>query len=82
MREAPSHASKSAPSSASVAPAVRESGPQPQKALNLYKEGMIFYAQGNIPDAVQVWEEAVRLDPSLGRAREALRQAQAEMSFR
>lgn len=52
------------------------------KAMSLYKEGMILYAQGDLPAAVRAWEECVRLDPSLGRAREALRQANAELQFK
>jgi tetratricopeptide (TPR) repeat protein len=64
-----------------AAPAATPRG-NPDKALSLYKEGMILYAQGSLPEAVKAWEESLRLDPSLSRAREALRQANAELTFK
>jgi tetratricopeptide (TPR) repeat protein len=54
---------------------------QPERAMELYKEGVIQYAQDNVSRAVALWKECLALDPSLARAREALRQAQAEMAL-
>jgi hypothetical protein len=50
--------------------------------MALYKEGMVLYAQGSLPEAVRAWEGCLRLDPTLSRAREALRQANAEIQFK
>jgi tetratricopeptide (TPR) repeat protein len=55
--------------------------PQPSKAMDLYKEGVIQYAQDNVARAIELWRQALSLDPQLTRAQEALRQAQAELSL-
>jgi tetratricopeptide (TPR) repeat protein len=78
MKKSPVPRQEPAPSAKPAEAADRD----PDKALALYKEGMMFYAQGNLSEAVRAWTESLRLDPSLNRAREALRQAQAEIQFK
>lgn len=47
-----------------------------------YNEGLIMYAQGKIPDAVNLWEISVRLDPGNDKARKALKKAREELELR
>jgi tetratricopeptide (TPR) repeat protein len=51
-------------------------------ALEHYKEGIMHYSQGELDQAVAEWKEALKGDPGLSRAREALRQAEMEISLR
>ena len=52
------------------------------KAEELYREGILLYAQDKLPQAVQVWEESARLDPEMANVREALKQAKNELSLK
>jgi tetratricopeptide (TPR) repeat protein len=53
-----------------------------EKAYSLYKEGLIAYSGEQFATAISLWEEALALDPQLGRAQQALRQARTELIFR
>jgi tetratricopeptide (TPR) repeat protein len=53
----------------------------PDRAMELYKQGVVSYAQGDTAQAIETWRQVLRLDPSLNRAREALKQAQAELAL-
>ncbi len=51
-------------------------------ALEFYKQGLIAYSQDRVSEAVDLWEKALARRPDLTQAREALRQARAELSFK
>jgi tetratricopeptide (TPR) repeat protein len=44
-----------------------------------YNEGLILYAQGKISDAINIWEIALRLNPSNEKASKALQKAREEL---
>jgi tetratricopeptide (TPR) repeat protein len=51
-------------------------------ALEHYKKGLVYYSQGELDKAMEEWRAALKEDPGLSRAREALRQAEAERRLR
>jgi tetratricopeptide (TPR) repeat protein len=53
-----------------------------EKAQIMYQEGLALYSQDNIQEAIRAWEQALVLNPDFANAREALRQAKAEIAFR
>jgi tetratricopeptide (TPR) repeat protein len=53
-----------------------------RKAEDLYKQGLLLYANENLAGAVDIWKKSLKLNPDLTKAQEALRHAQAELSFR
>ncbi len=72
----PASSAKSASAKPSSAGAVDH-----QKALKLYKQGILLYSQEKLADAVALWKKALSYDPNLAKAREAIKQAQAELAF-
>jgi tetratricopeptide (TPR) repeat protein len=82
---------ETAPAAASAAPrpAVTVGGktlPAPgpaeaRRAQDLYREGLLLYAGNEVSKAIASWREALRLDPGLVQAQQALRQAQAEIKY-
>jgi tetratricopeptide (TPR) repeat protein len=54
----------------------------PAKAEEIYKKGLLLYSDEKLPEAVRCWREALRLDPSLAKARQALEHAEKELAFR
>lgn len=52
-----------------------------RKAQDLYREGLLLYAGNEVSKAIQTWRQALRLDPGLVQAEQALRQAEAEIKF-
>jgi len=84
------HAGRKIKSSAAAPPSAPAAVPSkkaqlspadPAQALEIYKDGVIQYSQDNVAQAVELWKKALALDPTLARAREALRQAQAELAL-
>lgn len=52
-----------------------------EKAFDRYKEGLLYYAEEQPGKAIEKWREALKLDPTLVKARQALDQAQWELGF-
>ncbi len=51
------------------------------KAYDFYRKGLILYTEDKIPQAMQEWEQAIKFNPHLEQAHQALRQAKTELSF-
>ncbi|MBN1621958.1 MAG: PorV/PorQ family protein [Endomicrobiales bacterium] len=50
------------------------------KAMEYNKQGLVAYAQGKLQEAIKLWKEAVKLDPSLEEARSNIKRAEKELS--
>ncbi len=53
----------------------------PAKAEPFYKQGLLLYSEGDVAGAVKSWRAALAQDPSFKKAREALRQGEAELAI-
>ena len=73
---APASAARSAPKPGS------SSEDDKRAALELHKQGLVAYSQDRVALAVELWEKALVRDPDLTQAREALRQAKAELTYK
>jgi tetratricopeptide (TPR) repeat protein len=51
------------------------------KAEELFRQGLVFYVDDNLPAAIKKWKEALSHNSQMKRAREALKHAEAELSF-
>ncbi|MBI4396127.1 MAG: hypothetical protein HY548_03460 [Elusimicrobia bacterium] len=51
---------------------------QKVQAEKLYKDGLVAYSQGNVSEAIKVWQSVLRVDPDYQKARQALIKALAE----
>jgi hypothetical protein len=69
-------------------PAAAQDGKKPsalpgdlRRAQELYRQGLLLYAGNEVSKAIDAWKQSLRLDPELVQARQALRQAQAELKY-
>jgi len=51
---------------------------QHELAEKYYKDGLIAYSEGKIPDAIRQWQVVLRIDPEHAKARQAIVKAEAE----
>ena len=51
------------------------------KAEELYKKGLMAYADGRLAEANRFWREALAANPHLRKAQEALKQSESEISL-
>jgi len=51
---------------------------QKELADKYYKDGLIAYSQGKLPEAIRHWQIVLRIDPDHAKARQAILKAQAE----
>jgi tetratricopeptide (TPR) repeat protein len=73
-------AAEPAPRSA-PAPAAAPTSESVTRAEQLYKQGLLAYAEGRLEDSVKLWRGALAANPSLKKAQEALRQGESEISL-
>lgn len=52
-----------------------------RRAQELYRQGLLLYAGNEVSKAIESWKQSLKLDPDLVQARQALRQAQAELKY-
>jgi tetratricopeptide (TPR) repeat protein len=83
-----SHVGKRLEARRAPAPAPVADGQKPsstpgdaRQAQELYRQGLLLYAGNEVSKAIEVWKRSLRLDPELMQARQALRQAQAELKY-
>lgn len=70
---------KKDPSNIKVAQALEKAkSRQKELADKYYKDGLISYSQGKLPDAIRQWQIVLRIDPDHAKARQAILKAQAE----
>ncbi|MCG3204487.1 MAG: hypothetical protein KCHDKBKB_01202 [Elusimicrobia bacterium] len=67
------------PVSESFVSSVYEIGRNIDQSRELYSKGLISYSQGNLQDAVRLWEKAVQYDTQNALARNAYNRAQIEL---
>ena len=51
------------------------------KAMELYRQGILFYTEGKLKEALSAWKECLKYDPNMAKAQQAVRQAETELAF-
>jgi tetratricopeptide (TPR) repeat protein len=52
-----------------------------QQIEELYKKGVIAYAQGNYNEAIQIWNEVLDLEPEHAKAKESIKRAREKLEL-
>jgi tetratricopeptide (TPR) repeat protein len=52
-----------------------------QQIEELYKKGVIAYAQGNYTEAIQIWNEVLDLEPEHAKAKESIKRAHEKLEL-